>query len=199
MTNFNFKPRKHPNEYGWYNLDGLPHFDAPFAQFITFRLADSLPSKVVERFRVSTTDDAVFRKKVEKYLDSGHGACWLRYPEIAAMVRDALRFHDGKKYDLKAWVIMPNHAHILLVPNEGEHLDKILHSIKSYTAQKANKLLGRSGQFWQHESFDRYIRNAKHYQAVVRYIEENPVKAGFCSTPEEWIFSSAYGHPVDKK
>ncbi len=132
-------------------------------------------------------------------MDSGHGACWLRYPEIAAMVRDALRFHDGKKYDLKAWVIMPNHAHILLVPNEGEHLDKILHSIKSYTAQKANKLLGRSGQFWQHESFDRYIRNAKHYQAVVRYIEENPVKAGFCSTPEEWIFSSAYGHPVDKK
>jgi REP element-mobilizing transposase RayT len=67
----------------------------------------------------------------------------------------------------------------------------IAHSIKSFTAHEANKILGRTGQFWQHEPFDRYIRNAKHYVSVIRYIEDNPVKAGLCARPEDWPFSSA--------
>ena len=66
-----------------------------------------------------------------------------------------------------------------------------MHSIKSYTAHEANKILGRSGQFWQPESFDRYIRNQKHFLSVIRYIENNPVKAGLCLRPEDWAYSSA--------
>ena len=87
---------------------------------------------------------------------------------------------------------MPNHGHVLLTPLEGFHLDQIEHSIKSYTATMANKMLDRKGQFWAIESFDRYIRNPRHFSAVVRYIEDNPVKAGLCRTPEEWQFGSAF-------
>src|SRR5690606_19456972 len=103
-------------------------------------------------------DDSLLRKKIERYLDAGYGECWLRSHEVASVVREALLFHHGAKYELVAWVIMPNHVHLLLRPREGVHLPDILHSIKSYTAQKANRILGRSGAFWQRESFDRYIR-----------------------------------------
>ena len=54
-------------------------------------------------------------------------------------------------------------------------------------------MLGRTGQFWQHEPFDRYIRNATHYRNVVSYIENNPVKAGLCKQASDWRFSSAFG------
>ncbi len=108
------------------------------------------------------------------------------------MVADSLKYHDNNKYHLIAWVIMPNHIHFLATPFENVELRTIAHSIKSYTAHEANKLLNRSGQFWQHEPFDRYIRNGKHYSSVIRYIENNPVKAGLCKEPEEWPFSSAH-------
>ncbi len=87
---------------------------------------------------------------------------------------------------------MPNHVHILITPNAAQELSDILHSIKSFTAHEANKLLDRTGQFWQRESFDRYIRNHKHYLNVINYIEKNPVKAGLCKTPSEWKFSGAH-------
>jgi len=67
-----------------------------------------------------------------------------------------------------------------------------MHSLKSFTSHEANKILGRHGHFWFKEYFDRYIRNGEHFRAVVRYIEENPVKARLCEKPEDWKFSSAY-------
>jgi REP element-mobilizing transposase RayT len=198
MTDYNFKPKPDRQSYGWHSRGYLPHFDGPQqTQFITFRLCDSMPQALLEKWRTETSDDIEFRKRVELYLDAGHGECWLGRAEIATMVRDSLLFHDGKKYELNSWVIMPNHGHIVLTTMENEHLPNILHSIKSYTALKANRLLGRTGQFWQHESFDRYIRGQDHYSAVIRYIENNPVKAGFCSRPEEWQFGSAYEGKVD--
>lgn len=187
-----FKPKEGKDDYGWHARN-LPHLDGEeMAQFVTFRLADSMPQAVLDKWREESKDDVEFRKRIEKYLDAGHGDCWLRMPEVAQAIADAIKFFDGKRFKLRAWVIMPNHAHILMVLREGEHLPEIMHSIKSYSALAANKLLGRKGQFWQHESFDRYIRNRKHFAAVVKYIEENPVKAGLCGSSEEWVFSSAY-------
>jgi putative transposase len=87
---------------------------------------------------------------------------------------------------------MPNHAHMLLTPFAGQELSAILHSLKSYTANEANKLAGRSGQFWQPESFDRWVRDANHFANVIAYIENNPVKAHLCEKPEDWPFSSAW-------
>lgn len=192
MVNYNFKPKKTRDDFGWHTRK-LPHLDGEaFEQFITFRLADSLPQGLLELWRNEAVSDADFRRRIERYLDEGLGECLLLLHQLAALVRDALKFHDGKKYVLIAWVIMPNHVHALLRPLAGHHLPDILHSIKSFTAQQANKILGRKGQFWQHESFDRYIRNVRHRAAVIRYIENNPVKAGLSSTPEEWVFGSAH-------
>ncbi|MCY7349036.1 MAG: transposase [Pyrinomonadaceae bacterium] len=108
------------------------------------------------------------------------------------MTEDSLKFYHERKYRLTAWVIMPNHIHFLAAPLENVELREIAHSIKSYTAHEANKLLKRNGQFWQHEPFDRYIRNRKHFVNVIEYIENNPVKAGLCAAAEDWKFSSAY-------
>jgi putative DNA methylase len=116
----------------------------------------------------------------------------LKDERIATLTEDSLLFHHTKKYDLTAWVIMPNHIHFLATPLEGIELSAMAHSIKSYTAHEANKILGRQGQFWQHEPFDRYIRDRKHFVSVIRYIENNPVKAGLCAMPQEWRFSSAF-------
>ena len=151
----------------------------------------------MEKYRNETDDTeeskTIFRKNIEKYLDAGYGQCYLKVAEVAQMVSDSLRFFDGSKYRLSAWVVMPNHIHFLVIPFEGVQVRDIAHSIKSYTAHEANKILGRTGQFWQPEPFDRYIRNADHFANVVRYIENNPVKAGLCKTLGDWRFSSAFG------
>ncbi|HKP69346.1 MAG TPA: transposase [Pyrinomonadaceae bacterium] len=197
MTNYNFLPKGLKSDLGWYKRN-LPHFDGgEIPQFLTFRLFDSLPQSVLQQFREETegqgkAGEAIFRKNVEKYLDNGYGQCFLKNRDVAQIVANSLRFHDGAKYLLDSWVIMPNHAHILATPFPGIELSEIAHSIKSYTAHEANKVLGRTGQFWQHEPFDRYIRNSRHYWNVVRYIENNPVKAGLCREATDWEFSSAF-------
>jgi REP element-mobilizing transposase RayT len=200
---YNFLPKGLKSDLGWYDRGYLPHFDAgETAQFFTFRLYDSLPAKVIEKWRQSTADlgeegKVVFRKNIEKYLDNGYGACFLKKREIAKLVQDALIYHDGTKYRLKAWVVMPNHIHFLASPLNNCEISEIAHSIKSYTAHEANKFLERKGQFWQHEPFDRYIRNQTHFLNVIRYIERNPVKARLCRSPEEWEFSSAHFRSAD--
>ena len=70
-------------------------------------------------------------------------------------------------------------------------VNAILHSLKSYTAHEANKMLHRSGQFWIEDYFDR-MRNQEHFRRTVKHIENNPVKVGLCKTPSDWPFSSAW-------
>ena len=193
MTNYNFKPKNESSKYGWYGRGYIPHFDGDeISQFITFRLCDSMPQETLEKWRGEVSNDVEFRKNIERYLDSGYGECWLKNDEVALMVQEALSFHNTKSYTLTAWVVMPNHIHILITPLKDQELSDILHSIKSFTAHKANKILKRSGQFWQHESFDRYIRTREHFVNVVNYIEENPVKAELCKESSDWKYSSAF-------
>jgi REP element-mobilizing transposase RayT len=189
---YNFPPKGVKSAQGWYDRGRLPHFEGgSIPQFLTFRLYDSVPQSLIEQWKKDLTDIR-FRKNIEKFLDSGYGSCFLKNPAVATLVANSLKFHDSKKYDLASWVVMPNHIHFLVTPFDGVELSTLAHSIKSYTAHEANKLLGRTGRFWQVEPFDRYIRNARHYASVVRYIEKTPVKAGLCKTAEEWRFSSAY-------
>jgi REP element-mobilizing transposase RayT len=183
---------------GWHSRGYLPHFDGgELAQFITFRLYDSLPRELLIRWKAelklerSEQTQSVMRRRVEAYLDQGYGSCFLQNPGVAEMVQNALLFHDQQKYRLIAWVVMPNHVHMLCTPRAGESLAGIMHSVKSFTSTEANKLLNRSGRFWQKEYFDRYIRNAKQFAKTVAYIENNPVKANLCARPEDWLFSSA--------
>ena len=184
----------------WYTRGYIPHFDRPgLIQGITFRLADSLPAHVLVSLdqEFPSADDPARRARIEEYLNSGHGACHLRDPRIARMVIAALLYFDGKRYRMIAWVIMPNHVHVLIEILEGYSLGTIVHSWKSYTAKEANRILGRTGRFWFREYFDRYIRDERHFENAVQYIHNNPVKAGLVATPGDWPFSSAAGGQQD--
>jgi putative DNA methylase len=183
---------------GWHNRGYLPHYDGgTITQFITVHLGDALPKTVVDRWKTelaAETDEEQKKQlywRTEKYIDKGYGECYLRQPAIAELVRDSLKHFDGERYKLISWVVMPNHIHFLLTPFEEIELEGIVHSIKSYTALKANRLIKRTGKFWQEEYFDRYIRDFDHFQNTVSYIEWNPVKAKLCLRPEDWLFSSA--------
>lgn len=195
----------------------LPHLKrAGAAYFVTFRLAGTLPREVLLRLKhereailenarahrrplTLTEQEQLFIwycDKVDAYLDAGHGACWLRRPEIAGLVCGALRFFEGERYELRAWVVMSNHVHAVVLPKPRWTLSQILHSWKSFTATRANQMLNRVGQpFWQVESFDHLIRNDEDMTRCCAYTVSNPVKAGLCAWPEDWKWSSAYRPP----
>ncbi len=145
----------------------------------------------IEQTKLDSKEAIELRKRIEKYEDNGHGACYLRDDRIAALVEQALKHFDGERYHLVAWCVMPNHVHVLIQQIEGHPLSKVIQSWKSFTAHEANKILGRSGDFWMPDYFDRFIRDEKHFDAVVEYIHQNPIKAGLVSAPEEWPWSSA--------
>ena len=182
---------------GWHSRGYLPHFDGDVTQFVTFRLADSLPRSVIRQIELEAGKENASeaaktkRLRLEEYLDSGAGECILSNPDIASLVQETILNEHENTCRLDAWVIMPNHVHLLLRPNKDISLSTIMKSIKSVSAHKINKLLGRSGPVWQPDYFDRYIRDAEHHAKAIRYIEKNPVKAGLCSDPSEWKFSSA--------
>jgi REP element-mobilizing transposase RayT len=134
----------------------------------------------------------ILQRRIEKYLDQGYGEALLKEARIAKMVQDSLLNFNDKRYHLSAWVVMPNHVHSLMTRFENYELDELLHSLKSYTAHEANRILERSGKFWMDEYFDRYTRNERHFNRTIKYIENNPVKARLCAKPEDWPFSSAY-------
>ena len=177
---------------GWHERGYLPHRDEPgLTQFVTFRLADSFPESLRAEWGHlwKIEDDQQRRTELEAYLDRGRGECYLHKPEIARLVEEAMRFFHGERYDLRAWTVMPNHVHALFkvdaVPMAG-----ILESWKKYTAQKANRLLKRRGDFWQADYWDTYIRNGDHELQIRKYIESNPAKAGLVLDPKRWPWSS---------
>lgn len=178
---------------GWHERGYLPHRDEPgLTQFVTFHVADSFPAELRHEWAAlwKIEDDRQRQRKLEYYLDKGCGECPLRIREIGDLVSGALRFHHGTKYELKAWVIMPNHLHVLFKVNT-ESMGNIIADWKQYTARQANKLLGRRGQFWAEDFWDTYMRDSAHELRACRYIENNPVKALLVREPQEWSWSSA--------
>jgi REP element-mobilizing transposase RayT len=92
------------------------------------------------------------------------------------LVTAALRHFDGGRYELLAWVVMPDHVHVILVL-AGEHtLASVLHSWKSYTAHILRRASDRPAPVWQDESFDRIIRSDEELLEKITYIENNPRK-----------------------
>ena len=169
----------------------LPHLDAPGRPvFITFRLFGSLPTS--RKFPVSTLTSGQAFVAMDRLLDSAAtGPLFLSRPDVAQVVVDAiLRGAELGHYDLHAWVLMSNHVHLLLTP--AVRLSKLLGSLKTASAIRANALLGRSGQpFWQDESFDHLVRNEDEFRRILRYIHTNPVVAGLAARAEEYRWSSA--------
>ncbi len=134
--------------------------------------------------------------KFDDYLDAvNHGPKWLVNEAIASLVADSIKYRDGKVYVLLAYCIMPNHVHLVFfLPDDGDRRDKpsayivtdILESLKKFTAIRSNRILKRNGSFWQDESYDHIIRNKREFKNVIRYVLNNPVKAGLVESPEQW-------------
>ena len=157
----------------------LPHWQQPGATyFVTFRLADSLPAEVcarLEEMRQLNKSDAL--AWIDRYLDAGTGRCLLRTPANAAVVAAALRHFDGQRYHLGYFVIMPNHVHALVTPVRPSTLSSILHSWKSYSANRLQRAIGSAGRIWQEESFDRLVRHEDELAKFRAYIQDNPASA----------------------
>jgi acyl-coenzyme A synthetase/AMP-(fatty) acid ligase/REP element-mobilizing transposase RayT len=183
---------------GWSRAGRLPHFDGEVTQFITFRLADSLPKPVLERLKLQLEHDKLsddseeYRQRVEDFLDSGTGDCILRDPVLARAVEETILREHGSSCDLKAWVIMPNHAHLLLRLLPEHEMSTFMKRVKGVSARKINEIRGTNGPVWQPDYFDRYIRDGRHYGSVLSYIERNPVIAKLCWAAEEYEFGSAF-------
>jgi REP element-mobilizing transposase RayT len=186
----------------------LPHWEKDSGlYFLTFSLADSLPkpvlAKLVERrrtlaaakqagARLSSAQETLFAelspRRLEAYMDRGSGCCALADPRIAGAMTAALRFHNGRRYRLLSWCIMPNHIHIVTRFFPGSDLASVVKSWKHFSARAANHALGKNGRFWRREYYDRLIRDEQELQRVMRYVLDNPAKAGLKNWP--WVWSA---------
>lgn len=175
----------------------LPHWRLDGgAYFVTYRLGDSLPSEVVKAYEADLADRLQIHRgllgrelhpweaaeirrkcigKVERFLDTGHGACFLREPAVADEAQRVMLADET--VNLMAWVVMPNHVHAVVHTPSGLDLSDVLQTWKSVSAHNINKALGRQGKFWQKESFDHVIRTPLKLQKFVAYVLENPRKA----------------------
>ena len=201
-------------DYREYYRRNLPHVQPRGATFlVNFRLAGSLPAEIVLRLRADTdniekkllgmedpVEKRILRDKEQRRLfgkwdealhESQTGPFWLKDERIAQIVVDSILYHDGNWFDVLAYCIMPNHAHLVITPFESSDtanfsLSRILHNIKRNSANHANKVLGRTGAFWQHESYDHFARDEAELERIIKYVLYNPVKAGLTDEQSKW-------------
>ncbi|MDZ7900680.1 MAG: transposase [Arcicella sp.] len=196
------------NDFKPFYRRNLPHFQQDRAiYFVTTRLDGSLPKEVILKLaheneevisQIKLSDKSDYEKgklideqqrrhfgKFDKCLDAvTNGNHWLKQPEIAKVVMDAVHFRDRKQYELICYTIMSNHIHIVFtILNENINLYTVLQRLKQFTATEANKLLNRRGAFWQEESYDRIVRDGKELKRIILYVLNNPVKIGLV---EDW-------------
>jgi len=190
----------------------LPHWRKDGSIYwITFRLADAIPQDKLRVWKQERDNwlrlhpeprseadwkeyDQRFGKRVEDWLDAGMGSRSLAKPDVREAVKKCLLRFEGERLLLHAAAIMPTHVHLLLEPFKGHDLSRLLQGIKGASARAANKRLGTAATFWLDESFDHIVRSEKQYRRLVRYIADNPVKAGL-REDEYWLYLDGLGRP----
>ena len=190
----------------------LPHIDMPgHLTFVTFRLADSMPREVVQKWHdeieswlkehhlgEQSVEDVLIANDIDEslknelrqfknrkwhgHLDECHGACVLRAPQTRKLVEDCLLHFESERYDLERFVIMPNHVHLLIQMRRGFQLRKQLTETMRYSGRHVNALLKQEGEFWQSEPFDHVVRSETQFEYLRRYIADNPQKAGLSNS-----------------
>jgi type I restriction enzyme R subunit len=192
-----------------------PHWSQAGALvFITFRTNDSIPEVVIERWEqekrewlgrrgwncgsdwsaiipMLTGKDRVefqqtFDRCREEFLDSGHGRCLLKRPDLAKIVADSLLHFDGLRDRMGDFIVMPNHVHLLAAFRKEDAMKDQCDSWLHYTAFRINRAIGERGKFWQQEPFDHLVRSPEQYDYLRQYIEDNPNKAGLM--PGEYLY-----------
>jgi REP element-mobilizing transposase RayT len=176
----------------------LPHYHPDITEgdflFVTWRLAGSVPPprRLPPAVAMPLSAGRAFLASDCEADKAAFGPVWLQDARVAGMVADALRHGETGRnfYVLPAWVIMPNHVHIVLQPKVP--MPVIMRWLKGSTARQANLILGRTGSaFWQDESFDHRVRDEAELDRIVGYVERNPVNAGLVDNPGDWLWSSA--------
>ena len=170
----------------------LPHwFQENKTVFVTFRLADSLPQEKLDELKKMERETATKKwmgatdrksdkqpleiaRRIERWIDAGHGSCILADKRVQTIVSDAIRFFDEKNYLIHAFVIMPNHVHLLLTPLSVVPIVQLIAKVKSFTAHRINEETGKTGTVWQHGIFDRIVRDADDFDRYMEYICNNP-------------------------
>ena len=167
----------------------LPHWFQPEAvQFITFRLADSLPQTKLQELSLMrealgrretkdgelTAEEERLEEIVEGWLKIGYGGCVLSNAQCRQFVEEALFFNDKQTYHLHAFVIMPNHVHILLSPIGENSVVSIVSKLKRYSSRMIKQCVGMDGNVWQREMFDRIMRGEDDFAHKLAYIVNNP-------------------------
>lgn len=198
---------------GWHERGYLPHRDEPgLTQFVTFHLADSLPASLRARMTElsGVEKDRNQLRRIEQLLDAGAGECHLRRRDVAEVVEGNFLLFAKRNgappatdprllqqvsqpvcfYELRAWVLMPNHVHVLFKATAAP-MSKIVADWKKHTGRRANKLMGRRGSFWARDYYDTYMRDAEHEKRTIHYIENNPTRAKLVLNPSDWPWSSA--------
>ena len=190
-------------EFETYEGRFLPHWDVEDGiYFVTFRLADSLPREVRRRMSDHYTDRvrhftetmepdprelaqyafSLYREDIDPVMDSGYGACHLRRPDVAKVVRDSLLHFDGERYELFVWVIMPNHVHVVFRRRPEYSLKRVVGGWKSFTAHELRGVVDYEEHFWQADYYDHLIRTEQEFRNTCRYVWRNPENAGL----EDW-------------
>jgi REP element-mobilizing transposase RayT len=174
----------------------LPHWtQGGMTYFVTFRLGDSVPAGLLRQWQnerdawlrwhpepwtreVEAEYRERFTERQDEWLDAGMGECHLRRADVRGEVEKCLLHFDDARYDMDAFVVMPNHVHALLMPREGFALFDLLKGMKGVSARNCNRRLGRTGEeFWMEDAYNRIVRDAEELWAFREYIERNPVKA----------------------
>lgn len=186
----------------------LPHWQQEGAcYFITFRLGDSLPQTLIDQWKreletwmslhlkpwseeITAEYDDRFTERRQQWLDAGYGECHLRRMEMRELVRISLMKFDQVSYDLDAFVIMPNHVHLLWQLRAGCDLSKEIKGLKGASARACNLALNQGGTFWMDESYDRVMRDWEGLSAFRHYIAENAAKAHL--NPNEYTLYEAH-------
>ncbi len=184
----------------------LPHWEQDgCTYFITFRLADSLPQRLVEEWKRerqiwmnkhpkpwdSTLESEYherFSGRREEWLDNGHGDCKLGDQNTRKGLSTRLLSDEA---NIWSYVIMPNHVHLLVSLKNAEALADWVHALKGGSSFKINRSLGRSGALWAKDYFDRLVRDGEHFRNCARYIRNNPPKAHL-SVEQFELFESEY-------
>jgi putative transposase len=109
------------------------------------------------------------------------------------VVEQILNCRDRGFYQLHAFVVMPDHAHLLLTPGETATIEKALLMIKGGSSHRMGLQSPQRFPIWHAGFHDRWIRDAAEYWSSKKYIEQNPVEAKLVERPEEYVFSSASG------
>ena len=178
----------------------LPHWKQDGKlYFVTWRQADSLPREKREQLQrerdtwlaryggtplqelpvqLRVEYYRLFDARVQQWLDAGYGSCVLKRPGPKRIMIEALHHFNKVRYRIGTFAIAGNHVHVLVAPVAGIDLSEITHSWKSFTAHAINKHLGRTGQLWQHESYDHLVRNEEELRRIEVYIADHADRGG---------------------